>query len=65
MLHRLVEQAGGALTGDGPLAGPFIGLHQAIRAAAGGIDSALNPTDEPESTPSTLHERLHRRMRPS
>ncbi|MDQ2707384.1 MAG: hypothetical protein M3Z25_06995 [Actinomycetota bacterium] len=43
-LRRLVEQAGGTLTGDGPLAGPFIGLHRAIRAAADGIDSALNPS---------------------
>ncbi|MFC4949807.1 Clp protease N-terminal domain-containing protein [Pseudonocardia sp. GCM10023141] len=64
MLRRLVEQAGGSLTGDGPLAGAFIGLHQAIRAAAGGIDAALNPAEAAEATPSTLRERLRRRMRP-
>ncbi|MGH3629244.1 MAG: Clp protease N-terminal domain-containing protein [Sciscionella sp.] len=66
-LRRLVDQAGGALTGDGPLAGAFIGLHRAIRAAAGGIDSALNPTEQAEEAgpAPTLRDRLRSKLRSS
>jgi len=64
-LRRLAEKAGGTLTGDGPLAGPFIGLHRAIRNALGGIDTALNPPEEPQTPLATLRERLRRRARRS
>src|SRR3954454_11101255 len=36
-LRALVEQAGGPLTGDGPLAGPFIAVHRALVGAAAAV----------------------------
>jgi ATP-dependent Clp protease ATP-binding subunit ClpA len=64
-LRKLVEQAEGPLTGDGPLSGPFIGLYHAVRRNVSAIDAALNPPEEPDvESPSTLRERLRRRRRP-
>ena len=62
-LRALIDQAGGDLSGDGPLAGPFIGLHRAIRTAASGIDAALNPPEETRPA-RTLRDRLRKRLRP-
>ncbi|MCO1655906.1 hypothetical protein KDL28_12670 [Pseudonocardia sp. S2-4] len=63
-IAALVEQAGGPLTGEGPLAGPFIGLHQALETVSGALEAVLNApepaADEPPPTPS-LRDRLRRR----
>ncbi|MGI9004135.1 MAG: Clp protease N-terminal domain-containing protein [Pseudonocardia sp.] len=63
-LRRITEQTGGELSGNGPLAGPFIALHQAIRHAVEAFDGALGPAPEDDSPPATLRERLRRRRRP-
>ncbi|MFZ0118632.1 MAG: hypothetical protein WA731_11120 [Pseudonocardiaceae bacterium] len=52
VLRRLVEQAGDTLTGDGPLAGPFIGLHRAIRA--GVAHHKITPTSGSNRSSSPL-----------
>jgi hypothetical protein len=63
-IRALVEQAGGPLTGDGPLAGPFIAVHRAVVGAAALINTALNPPAAPDDAPATsLVERLRRRRR--
>ena len=64
-VRRLVEQAEGQLSGDGPLSGPFIALYQAIRRCVSALDTALNPPSAPDAEPgpTTLRERLRRRRR--
>ena len=52
VLRRLVEQVGDTLTGDGPLAGPFIGLHRAIRA--GVAHHKITPTSDSNRSSSPL-----------
>jgi ATP-dependent Clp protease ATP-binding subunit ClpA len=63
-VRSLVEQAGGPLTGDGPLAGPFITIHRALAGAAAAVQTALNPPAAAEDDPkaaASLVERLRRR----
>jgi ATP-dependent Clp protease ATP-binding subunit ClpA len=66
-LRALVEQAGGPLTGDGPLAGPFVAVHRALVDALTAVETALNPQPPAEEggepAPTTLIERLRRRRR--
>jgi hypothetical protein len=66
-VRSLVEQAGGPLTGDGPLAGPFITIHRALAGAAAAVQTALNPPapaeDDPKAAAPSLVERLRRRRR--
>jgi ATP-dependent Clp protease ATP-binding subunit ClpC len=66
-VRALVEQAGGPLAGDGPLAGPFISVHRALVGAAAAIHAALNPParaeDDPKAVTLSLAERLRRRRR--
>ncbi|WP_214406479.1 Clp protease N-terminal domain-containing protein [Pseudonocardia lacus] len=59
----LVEQAGGPLTGKGPLAGPFIAQHRALETVVTALDAVINPPEPaPDAPPApSLRERLRRR----
>lgn len=63
-LRRAIDLAGGEITGNGPLAGPFIGLHRAIRHAVEAFEAALSPDPPADGPPTTLRERLRRRRSP-
>jgi hypothetical protein len=67
-LRALVEQAGGPLTGDGPLTGVFIGVHEALTAAAESVEEMLSPSPEPDAgsgapARTPVREMLRRRRR--
>ena len=59
----LVEQGGGPLSGEGPLAGPFIALHQALGGMSAALEAVLDPPEAVAEVPQTpsLRERLRRR----
>jgi len=63
LVRQLVDDLGGGLSGDGPLAGAFVPLHQALVRTAATVHQAVNP---PADTPDAifgqaLRERLRRR----
>jgi ATP-dependent Clp protease ATP-binding subunit ClpA len=64
LVRQLVDELGGELSGDGPLAGSFVPLHRALVHTAAAVHQAVNP---PADTPNAifgkvLRERLkHRR----
>src|SRR4051812_30399326 len=68
-LRALVEQAGGPLTGDGPLAGPVLAVPRPPGGAAAPGPTALNPPaagdDDSKAATTSLVERLRRRRRRS
>ncbi len=62
-VRHVLEQTDGELSGEGPLAGPFIGLHRSLQAALAALDAAFGSTDEPSSRHHSLRDRLSRRRR--
>jgi ATP-dependent Clp protease ATP-binding subunit ClpA len=62
LVRQLVDELGGELSGNGPLAGSFVPLHRALVGTAAAVHQAVNP---PADTPDAsfglaLRERLKR-----
>lgn len=63
LVRQLVDELGGELSGDGPLAGYFLPLHRALVGTAAAVHQAVDPpADTPDAIFGTvLRERLKRR----
>ncbi len=60
-VRHVLAQTDGELRGEGPLAGPFIGLHRSMQAALDALDAALGSPDDPSEEPRSWRDRLRQR----
>jgi ATP-dependent Clp protease ATP-binding subunit ClpC len=62
LVRQLVDELGGELSGNGPLAGSFVPLHRALVGTAAAVHQAVNPpADTPDASfGMALRERLKR-----
>ncbi|MGH3671572.1 MAG: hypothetical protein ACRDSH_13195, partial [Pseudonocardiaceae bacterium] len=64
-VRKVIEQTDGELRGEGPLAGPFIGLHRSLQATLDALEAAFASPDEPSemhTVPSSWHDSLRERL---